>query len=140
MSPTVATAIRGTAANAELCPLEETAVYVPDNYHRPARAHPPSAVTRRRGVGATRPTPAAGAPWDVLAYARQHRTLPCDSTLEQLYDATEFEAYQQLGAATVQDAAGHRIPPFMPPVPGIPPIASHNGNNNQSISRSRYAR
>ena len=25
-----------------------------------------------------------GAPWDVLAYARQHPTYPCDSTLEQL--------------------------------------------------------
>jgi hypothetical protein len=46
-----------------------------------------------------------GAPWDVLAYARQHPSYPCDSTLEQLYDATEFEAYRRLGAAAVQDAA-----------------------------------
>jgi hypothetical protein len=49
----------------------------------------------------------SGAPWDVLAYARQHPTYPCDSTLEQLYDATEFEAYRQLGAAAVHEAAWH---------------------------------
>jgi hypothetical protein len=46
-----------------------------------------------------------GAPWDVLAYAKQHSTYPCDSTLEQLYGADEFSAYQELGAATVLNAA-----------------------------------
>jgi len=46
-----------------------------------------------------------GAPWDVLAYAKQHSTYPCDSTLEQLYNADEFSAYQELGAATVLNAA-----------------------------------
>lgn len=63
-----------------------------------------------------------GAPWDVLAYARHHPTYPCDPTLEQLYDANEFSAYQQLGAATVRDAAtapaaapGKK--PFPPPLP-----------------------
>lgn len=56
----------------------------------------------------------SGAPWDVLAYARQHPTYPCDSTLEQLYDATEFEAYQQLGAAAVHDAARRCQPPPLP--------------------------
>jgi hypothetical protein len=49
----------------------------------------------------------AGAPWDVLAYAKSHSTYPCDPTLEQLYDAGEFEAYHQLGAAAVRDAAEH---------------------------------
>lgn len=53
-----------------------------------------------------------GAPWDVCAYAGGHRTYPTDSTLEQLYDATEFAAYQQLGAATVLDAAARCIPPL----------------------------
>ena len=52
----------------------------------------------------------AGAPWDVQAYARRHPTFPCDSTLEQLYDATEFEAYQQLGAAAVLEATEDRLP------------------------------
>jgi hypothetical protein len=47
------------------------------------------------------------APWDVLAYARNHSTYPCDSTLQQLYDANEFSAYQELGAAAVLDAAGY---------------------------------
>jgi hypothetical protein len=47
-----------------------------------------------------------GAPWDVVAYARHHPTYPCDSTVEQLYNANEFSAYQELGAATVLNAAG----------------------------------
>jgi hypothetical protein len=60
-----------------------------------------------------------GAPWDVLAYARNHPTYPCDSTLEQLYDATEFGAYQQLGVATVLDAAKRCRPPLRcGPAPG----------------------
>jgi hypothetical protein len=46
-----------------------------------------------------------GAPWDVVAYARHHPTYPCDSTVEQLYNADEFSAYQELGAATVLSAA-----------------------------------
>jgi hypothetical protein len=54
----------------------------------------------------------AGAPWDVCAYADGHLTYPTDSTLEQLYDATEFDAYQQLGAATVLDAASRCAPPL----------------------------
>jgi hypothetical protein len=65
-----------------------------------------------------------GAPWDVLAYARQHPTYPCDSTLEQLYDATEFEAYHQLGAAAVLGAAEHCEPPLAAPSPGVPAIVA----------------
>jgi hypothetical protein len=61
----------------------------------------------------------ADAPWDVLAYARNHSTYPCDSTLQQLYDANEFSAYQELGAAAVLDAAGcgpRRTPPSSLPL------------------------
>jgi hypothetical protein len=58
-----------------------------------------------------------GAPWDVVAYARHHQTYPCDSTVEQLYDSSEFSAYQELGAASVTCAA---TPPDGPP-PGPPP-------------------
>jgi len=54
----------------------------------------------------------SGAPWDVLAYARDHSTYPCDSTLEQLYDAAEFEAYVELGGATVLAAAKECMPPL----------------------------
>ena len=53
-----------------------------------------------------------GAPWDVLAYARNHPSYPCDSTLDQLYDATEFEAYHELGVATVLAAATQCTPPL----------------------------
>jgi hypothetical protein len=58
----------------------------------------------------------SGAPWDVLAYARDHSTYPCDSTLEQLYDAAEFEAYVELGGATVLAAAKECMPPLSCPV------------------------
>ena len=53
-----------------------------------------------------------GAPWDVLAYAKGHPTFPCDSTVEQLYDAMEFEAYHQLGAAAAAGAAKDCMPPL----------------------------
>jgi hypothetical protein len=53
-----------------------------------------------------------GAPWDVLAYAKDHPTYPCDSTLEQLYEAAEFEAYHELGGATVLAAAKECMPPL----------------------------
>jgi len=64
----------------------------------------------------------SGAPWDVRAYARHHPTYPCDPTLEQLYDSNEFSAYQELGAATVRDAAKPSATapgkkPFPPPLP-----------------------
>jgi hypothetical protein len=58
-----------------------------------------------------------GAPWDVVAYAKNHPAYPCDSTLEQLYDAAEFEAYHQLGEATVLAAAKECAPPLSCPVP-----------------------
>jgi len=44
----------------------------------------------------------AGAPWDVRAYAAGHPAYPTDSTLEQLYDSAEFDAYRELGAAAVK--------------------------------------
>jgi hypothetical protein len=44
----------------------------------------------------------SGAPWDVLAYAAGHPTYPTESTLEQLYDSEEFDAYRELGACTVK--------------------------------------
>ena len=39
----------------------------------------------------------AGAPWDILAYQDSHLSFPSDSTLQQLYDDQEFEAYRELG-------------------------------------------
>jgi hypothetical protein len=38
-----------------------------------------------------------GAPWDVLSYQDIHPAFPTDSTLQQLYDDQEFEAYRALG-------------------------------------------
>ena len=39
----------------------------------------------------------AGAPWDIVAYQDRHPSFPTDSTLQQLYDDEEFEAYRELG-------------------------------------------
>jgi hypothetical protein len=52
-----------------------------------------------------------GAPWDVRAYAAGHPAYPTDSTLEQLYDAAEFDAYRELGSCSVQLALENsRVP------------------------------
>jgi hypothetical protein len=56
------------------------------------------------------------APLDVIAYQQQHPTFPTDSTLQQLYDDQEFEAYRELGHfcahAAVHDIEyGHQIAP-----------------------------
>jgi hypothetical protein len=56
-----------------------------------------------------------GAPWDVRAYAAAHPTYPTDSTLEQLYDSAEFDAYRELGACSVKLALKEIQPP---PPPG----------------------
>jgi len=72
-----------------------------------------------------------GAPWDVLAYAKHHPTYPCDSTVEQLYDANEFSAYQELGAATVLNAASmspSRAKPSKLPLPSVPDCSARNGS------------
>jgi hypothetical protein len=87
-----------------------------------------------------------GAPWDVRAYARQHPTYPGDSTLEQLYDATEFEAYHQLGAAAVLDAIESCEPRGKPPsarripatVLAVRPAVSPNGDDHRSASGAGY--
>ena len=42
-----------------------------------------------------------GAPWDIGAYAAGHPNYPSDSTIEQLYDSAEFDAYRELGSASV---------------------------------------
>jgi hypothetical protein len=41
------------------------------------------------------------APWDIRAYAAGHPNYPADSTIEQLYDSAEFDAYRELGSASV---------------------------------------
>ena len=39
----------------------------------------------------------ADAPYDLAEYYDRHRSFPCDSTLDQLYDAERFDAYRELG-------------------------------------------
>jgi len=57
-----------------------------------------------------------GASWDVLAYAQDHSTYLCDPTLDQLYDAAEFEAYHQLEAAVLA-ASKECTPPLACAIP-----------------------
>lgn len=64
------------------------------------------------------------APWDVLAYAKGHHTYPCDSTLEQLFDSAEFEAYHQLGQASVLAAADKCAPPLRWTAPEAAPTSA----------------
>lgn len=44
------------------------------------------------------------APWDVRAYAAGHPAYPTESTLNQLYDSAEFDAYRELGWAAIEEA------------------------------------
>lgn len=46
-------------------------------------------------------------PWDVRAYYASHPTFPRDSTLRQLYDDEDFEAYRELGQASMRALLNH---------------------------------
>jgi len=64
----------------------------------------------------------AGAPWDVLSYQDIHPAFPTASTLQQLYDDQEFEAYRALGqhcATELARAVSAAGPPLrVAPEPG----------------------
>ena len=62
----------------------------------------------------------SAAPWDVCAYAKGHPSYPTESTLDQLYDVAEFDAYRQLGWSTVDEVikAGKLAPPASSGPPG----------------------
>lgn len=60
----------------------------------------------------------ADAPWDVQAYARQHAEFPGQSTMQQLYDGAEFDAYRVLGLSAVQAALTEGINPLPLPAAG----------------------
>ena len=64
----------------------------------------------------------AGAPWDVLSYQDIHPAFPAASTLQQLYDDQEFEAYRALGqhcATELAQAVSAAGPPLrVAPEPG----------------------
>ncbi|HEX9034332.1 MAG TPA: patatin-like phospholipase family protein [Streptosporangiaceae bacterium] len=44
----------------------------------------------------------ADLPWDVRSYYEAHPTFPRASTLQQLYDDEDFEAYRELGVASMR--------------------------------------
>jgi len=64
------------------------------------------------------------APWDVCAYAAGHSSYPTESTLDQLYDVAEFDAYRQLGWSAVEEAiAEDKLAPDVTARPAEPPAA-----------------
>jgi hypothetical protein len=81
----------------------------PDGSAGPGRGsgngHPPGAQAPDGNIWICKLGWWEAAPWDVRAYAAGHPSYPCDSTLQQLYDGAEFEAYHELGARAVTAAA-----------------------------------
>jgi hypothetical protein len=81
-----------------------------------------------------------GASWDIRAYAAGHPTYPCDTTLQQMYDGAEFEAYHELGASAVLAAAQEGQLPLQLPLAGptqgaaLPPDVAHAGGIGLSAS------
>jgi hypothetical protein len=60
------------------------------------------------------------APWEVRAYAVQHREFPGQSTMQQLYDGAEFDAYRVLGLSAVDAALNGGLRPTHPPAGAHP--------------------
>jgi len=115
-----------------MCPpgLAPGQVAQPWAYGTFTRAQPAPGLPERGEIWVCKLGWWTGAPWDVLAYARSHPTFPCDSTLEQLFDAVEFEAYHQLGAAAVTDAAAHCGPPLQRETAAV----RHNGHQPEAMT------
>ena len=53
-------------------------------------------------------------PWDLQAYLRDHPSFPTASTIQQLYDADEFEAYRAMGEATAAGLVSPRAAKVLP--------------------------
>lgn len=66
------------------------------------------------------------APWDVRAYAGQHPEFPGLTTLQQLYDGAEFDAYRELGLCSAEAAQDNGL--GNPAAPGAGNAASQPGH------------
>jgi hypothetical protein len=75
----------------ELAPGQVVRPWVSGTFTSPARERENAILVCKLGWW-------MGAPWDVQAYAAGHPEYPTNSTLEQLYDSAEFDAYRELGA------------------------------------------
>jgi hypothetical protein len=62
----------------------------------------------------------AGAPQDIIAYQQKHSTFPTGSTLQQLYDFQEFDAYRELGHFCAQAAIDDIVLQDASRPPGVP--------------------
>ena len=62
----------------------------------------------------------AGAPQDIIAYQQMHKTFPTGSTLQQLYDFQEFDAYRELGHFCAQAAVDRIVLQDAVRPPGVP--------------------
>jgi hypothetical protein len=128
LNPTTMALSNGKAAT--LRPGQVLRPWAHGTFTRPdvAVTQPDGVLSRANGQAANHRLPRTGeiwicklgwwdqAPWDVRAYAAGHSTYPCDTTLQQLYDGAEFEAYHELGAsAAITAAQAGKLPLLLPP-------------------------
>jgi hypothetical protein len=128
LNPTTMALSNGKAAT--LRPGQVLRPWAHGTFTRPdvAVTQPDGVLSRANGQAANHRLPRTGeiwicklgwwdqAPWDVRAYAAGHSTYPCDTTLQQLYDGAEFEAYHKLGAsAAITAAQAGKLPLLLPP-------------------------
>ena len=110
----------------------------PDRRERRHRPGPQRHDRRRSPAGRRGSEPLAERPWDVVAYARNYPSYPCEPTRQQLYDGAEFEAYRELGARAVDLATAEGLPnaPGQPGIPGPPSTSGQLSTPGQLVPRA----
>lgn len=88
-----------------------------------------------------KPTIRASLPPDVLAYRAAHPAFPHETTADQLFDELQFEAYRQLGLATMEDLlqAFETFPGPSPGQPGSDALAVQMARLRELVSRAGSA-
>jgi Patatin-like phospholipase len=81
--------------------------------HYPGQAQPGLLVILK-------PTLGSGLPLDLLAYAESNPEFPQQTTMDQFFDETQWEAYRALGQVIVQETIGRHPELFAPTGPAHP--------------------
>ncbi len=81
--------------------------------HYPGQAQPGLLVILK-------PTLGSGLPLDLLAYAESNPEFPQQTTMDQFFDETQWEAYRALGQVIVQETIGRHPELFAPMGPTHP--------------------
>jgi hypothetical protein len=74
-------------------------------------------------------------PWDVRSYLRAHANFPMTSTIAQLYDDAEFEAYRAVGEKTAADIVEKAAKVDAASSPGVDaaPAGAPNGSGGATL-------